>query len=59
MDNCYKFVTAPTTWSDARNDCQQETNADLAIINNVEEQQFIEMAGQLTGDWWIGELCIK
>ena len=55
QDDCYKFVTEPTTWLQARSDCQQDANSDLAIINDQGEQEYFEMAGGLMGDWWIGK----
>ena len=55
---CYRFVEGPSSWLEARADCQQTEDGDLAVINDAGEQGYFETAGGLMGDWWIGEIWI-
>ena len=57
-DTCYKFVSTPTPWFDARYDCTDVPDGDLVVINNQIENDFVldkinSMGGNGT-DWWIG-----
>ncbi|XP_039461439.1 C-type lectin domain family 4 member M-like isoform X1 [Oreochromis aureus] len=49
--SCYFKSTERKIWSESRTDCQSR-GADLVIINNKEEQEFIEL--NMRGDSWIG-----
>ncbi|CAI5691653.1 CD209 antigen-like protein C isoform X1 [Oreochromis niloticus] len=49
--SCYFKSTEMKTWPESRKDCQSR-GADLVIINNKEEQEFIEL--NMKGDSWIG-----
>ncbi|CAI5691652.1 unnamed protein product [Oreochromis niloticus] len=49
--SCYFKSTERKIWSESRTDCQSR-GADLVIINNREEQEFIEL--NMRGDSWIG-----
>uniref|UniRef100_A0A8C9SF31 C-type lectin domain-containing protein n=1 Tax=Scleropages formosus TaxID=113540 RepID=A0A8C9SF31_SCLFO len=46
----YYISTERKSWSESQKDCK-ERGADLVIINNEEEQDFIS---QFTGPFWIG-----
>ncbi|XP_073686209.1 C-type lectin domain family 4 member E [Garra rufa] len=42
--SCYYISNETKTWSDSKNDCLNR-GADLIIINNSEEQNFVNMSG--------------
>ena len=51
---CYKFVSTPATWDEARADCRSVENGDLIDINTYAELTFINdtVPGETV---WIGE----
>nr|XP_033795721.1 low affinity immunoglobulin epsilon Fc receptor-like isoform X2 [Geotrypetes seraphini] len=50
QNNCYYFSSSTKTWQDARKYCM-ENEADLAIVNNQTEQDFINKRIQTTRSW--------
>jgi hypothetical protein len=63
-DSCFYFGNQPNaplgtrklvTFEEARIFCQVQYNADLAVINTAEQQEFITSAiGIWSGDYWVG-----
>ena len=55
-DSCYKFVSTPATWDDARYDCLgDDPDGELVVINDAAENDYIK--GRIAGraeEWWIG-----
>ncbi|XP_065146244.1 C-type lectin domain family 4 member A-like [Paramisgurnus dabryanus] len=49
----YYISTERRTWSDSRRDCEQR-EANLLIINNKEEQEFVQNATSGRFNYWIG-----
>ncbi|XP_031168896.1 C-type lectin domain family 12 member B-like [Sander lucioperca] len=50
--SCYFKYKEKKTWSGSRADCQQR-GADLVVINNKEEQEFVTELSK-NGEFWIG-----
>ncbi|XP_047460875.1 CD209 antigen-like protein A [Mugil cephalus] len=55
--SCYYISTEMKTWTDSREDCQKR-GADLVIINNKEEQEYVSKINE-HGDSWIGLESVK
>ncbi|XP_038580074.1 CD209 antigen-like protein C [Micropterus salmoides] len=55
--SCYFKSNENKSWSDSRSDCQRK-GADLVVINNKEEQDFI-IGLNKDGDSWIGLLAME
>ncbi|XP_071954046.1 uncharacterized protein [Antedon mediterranea] len=53
QESCYKFQTTKMTWSDARANCKA-LGADLVVVRNQEENDFLYANSPATGDVWIG-----
>ncbi|XP_022112072.1 uncharacterized protein LOC110991164 [Acanthaster planci] len=52
---CYKFVLAPASWEEARDECLGVDDGDLLVINDEAEFEYIkEMSFNISGDWWVG-----
>ncbi|XP_033121805.1 uncharacterized protein LOC117120830 [Anneissia japonica] len=50
---CYKFGSEPKPWLDAREDCLSTPGADLVIVNDKTENDYLAGVGG-GDDWWIG-----
>ncbi|ELT93458.1 hypothetical protein CAPTEDRAFT_220791 [Capitella teleta] len=58
-DNCYRVFTDQRTWEEAGNNCTMHgVGAQLASVNSIEEQQFVEEQLHIfKRDLWIGLTC--
>ncbi|XP_070564555.1 cubilin-like [Ptychodera flava] len=53
-NKCYKFVSDPLPWEDARDDCRTMTDSDLVIIDDVDELDYVESQVGAGTNYWIG-----
>ncbi|XP_077981826.1 cubilin-like [Glandiceps talaboti] len=52
-DRCYKFVTDPLPWEEARDDCKETSDGDLVIIDDESEMNYL--IGEIGNNkYWIG-----
>ncbi|XP_072182333.1 scavenger receptor cysteine-rich domain-containing protein DMBT1-like [Diadema setosum] len=55
-ETCYKFVTTPTPWFNARYDCDNVADGDLVVINDQAENDYVmnKMRSLQNNSIWIG-----
>ncbi|XP_077981827.1 cubilin-like [Glandiceps talaboti] len=51
--HCYKFVPTNSTWDDARDDCQQQVDGELVVIETEDELDYIR-GNMFDSVFWIG-----